>query len=127
MGVRALDISANYFEANCAPGVNPHPFVLRPKIPRAGVEPIVVNSDIVLSGEGFGLFGSGAPSRGVSIRSGYHSPYNNGSAVLLIAAQGVVLDGNANGPSNPNPTTPLIYSGPAGNGLARGERKQVPI
>ena len=122
-GVEALDITANYFESNCAPGAwlggnseNRHGFVMRPVVKGvAGADSITLNADIVLNGEGFGEYGAGNPSRGVHISGGYHSGQNNGSAVLIIAANGVVVDSNDNGDhSQPNPTTPLIRTGPMG-------------
>jgi hypothetical protein len=133
VGVEALEISANYFEANCAPAVYkagahfPDGFIMVPNPRTAGLS-INVNADIVLSGEGFdpntgrAEYGAGDPNRGVRISSGYHSPYDNGSAVLLIAAIGVVLDGNDNGDhSSPNPTTPLVHSGPEQDATAGGK------
>jgi hypothetical protein len=87
--------------------------------------PIETNADIVLNGVEdslSGLYGSDAPCVAVHIAAGYHSPYENGSAVLLIAAVGVTIDslnygGNGGGHVVPNPSTPLVRSGPPGLGL----------
>ena len=58
--------------------------------------------------------GTTAAGRFPRISSNYHAPQPNGSAVLMIAARGVVLDGNNNGDHlSPDQTTPLIRVGPS--------------
>ena len=121
-GAEALDVTANYFEANTSPSVfagNPnheHGFVLRPAVTGVpGADAIALNADIVLNGaDSWDEYGAADPNRGVRIASNYHAPQPNGSAVLMFAARGVVLDGNSNGDHlSPDPTTPLIRVGPS--------------
>jgi hypothetical protein len=115
MGIVGLTLVSNYFEANNG-YEGRTPVTMYPATDNTTAPPIVVNADIVLNGapsfhDGNSdyrtwtaplrwTYGRSYPPRSVLIQGNTHAPTVNGTAVLAIACNGLVL--TANGMSREN-------------------------
>jgi hypothetical protein len=122
-GAEGVQIASNYFEGNCQPPAplwdDPHgrwnDTRFKHMIPALdnGTNPVIeFNADIVLTGcaafhdgdsdyKRWGpiefCYGAAYPPQSVTISGGTHAPTTNGSAVLIIAGDGIVLQANEMG------------------------------
>lgn len=121
-GAKGVQIASNYFEKNCqraTPGGRYNDTRFKHMVPEAigqAFDPVIeFNTDIVLTGCSSSFdhnsdyrhwkpiefcYGAAYKPSSVTISGGYHSPTSNGSATLIIAGEGIVLQANNGRGSN---------------------------